>query len=335
MLEQWRNDLCRLLGQLQPTSTDTLLVNTGDDFAMLALAAALQRVSLPPLRIDVIFHFALYDPAQPDRAARLQQWGRQLRAALAALHPHHVHLHATTDSLAAQLREAQCGCEIRSIPYPTRPRGVVSTMAAPPWKVVLAGLPRAEKGRAAIADLLRGLEHPLRQGRLQVSMQMPARRWKSMVPRSLHGSYRRSLNGDTHGPLAVMVANLSTEAYHRWLDTADVGLFLYEPDRYVARCSGVLLEMLTRGVPVIVPDGCWLADQVRLAGGHGTIGLIYRNREEIPELIGQYANRQEQIRARSVEYAATIAARHHGRNTLLSMGLEQLPGSGQWLPAAA
>ncbi len=37
---------------------------------------------------------------------------------------------------------------------------------------------------------------------------------------------------------------------------------LYDPTRYYARCSGVLLEMLCAGVPVLVPAGGWLADQI-------------------------------------------------------------------------
>ena len=42
MLRQWAGDLTRLLAEIKPNSTDTLLINTGDDFAMLALAAALE-----------------------------------------------------------------------------------------------------------------------------------------------------------------------------------------------------------------------------------------------------------------------------------------------------
>lgn len=37
---------------------------------------------------------------------------------------------------------------------------------------------------------------------------------------------------------------------------------LYDGTRYYARCSGVLLEMLCAGVPVIVPGGSWLSEQI-------------------------------------------------------------------------
>ncbi len=323
MLRQWADDLCRLLTQLKPTPSDSLLVNTGDDFAMLALAAAMQRAKIPPIRIDVIFHFALYESGQTDQKDRMRHWRRQIHSSLAAMRPHRVHIHATTDSLAEQLRKTECGITINSIPYPTRKRVVAASAATAPWKAVLAGLPRAEKGRGAIAELLTGLEEPLlNSGRFRVSMQMPPERWQAMIPESLHRVYKQAIAGDPSGPLEVMTSNLSTRAYHDWLDTADLGLFLYDPHRYVARCSGVLLEMFARGIPVIVPDHCWLADQVRLAGGHRSVGFIYQDRREIPDLMRQFVQRRDEIQPRSIRYAATIAKRHDGRNTLLRMGIK-------------
>jgi hypothetical protein len=44
--------------------------------------------------------------------------------------------------------------------------------------------------------------------------------------------------------------------------SSDIGLLLYDSTRYYARCSGVLLEMLSAGVPVIVPGGCWVSEQI-------------------------------------------------------------------------
>ena len=299
MLDHWADDLAGLLQRLDPGPRDSLLINTGDDFAMLALAAAMQRCQLPPLRIDVILHFALCEKSQVDRKERLRQIGRQLRRAVGSLASHRVHLHATTPNLASQFRDTQCGLPIRSIPYPTRASGVHPTSPGGTLKAVLAGLPRAEKGKNAIVGLLADIEAPLlRTRRFRLSMQMPSKRWKAMIPPSLHADFQRAVDGVAGEPLEIMTNNLSTDQYHQWLDTADVGLFLYDPDRYVARCSGVLLEMLARGVPVIVPDGCWLADQVRIAGGHGSIGYIYRDRASIAQLLSRLADEYEAIAQR-------------------------------------
>ncbi len=100
MLRQWSDDLVHLLAEVRPTAADSILVNTGDDFALLALAHAMKRAELPPLRIDVLFHFALHESGQGDRVAKSRLVGRQIRAAMEALRPHQVHLHATTDALS-------------------------------------------------------------------------------------------------------------------------------------------------------------------------------------------------------------------------------------------
>ncbi len=329
MLRQWSNDFCELMEQLKPSSSDSLLINTGDDFVMLALVNAIHRLQLPPMRIDVIFHFALIEEQDDRRRERLKMIGRQLEKASNELKAHSLHFHATTDSLAAQLRETDSGLHIHSIPYPTRPRAIAVPSLESPIKAVLAGLPRAEKGREAICGLIDDIESTLlKPGRVRLSMQMPADKWQSMIPKSHHGRFQKALTDSsegtsTSGPFEVMTSNLSTDDYHRWLDSADLGLFLYDADRYVARCSGVLLEMMARGVPVIVPDRSWLADQVRLAGGHRSIGFIYQHRSEIPELIRQFLKHRKTIQTRSIGHAKVIMSRHSGENTLRAMGLNQ------------
>lgn len=323
MLGQWADDLSTLLTELRPTSSDRLIVNTGDDFVLLALAQAMQKAGVAPMRIDVLFHFALYEPGQADQASRTRLLSRQIRSAMEAMRPHEVHLHATTDSLAEQMRELESGYPIRSIPYPTRPCPLATGTSSEPLTAVIAGMPRAEKGKDAISALLSGIEESLvKAGRYRLSMQLPTDRWRSIVPQSLHRYSEDSMPGLSVRPLEIITCNLSTDAYHQWLSGADLGLFLYEPTRYVARCSGVLLEMMARGVPVIVPDHCWLASQVRLAGGHRSIGFIYQDREEIPDLMRQFAKHRDEIRQRARDYASVIAERHNGQNALLAMGVE-------------
>ncbi len=192
MLRQWSDDLARLLTELQPTSSDSLLINTGDDFALLALAAAMKKCGVDRMRIDVIFHFALYHSSQPDRKERLRQMGRQIRSAVTDLQAHDLHLHATTQNLANQLRETESGARFNAIPYPTRACQLATGSPGRPWKAVLAGLPRAEKGRGAIIELLTAMEPgALKQRHFRVSLQMPAQRWQAMIPVALHGAYQR------------------------------------------------------------------------------------------------------------------------------------------------
>jgi hypothetical protein len=56
---------------------------------------------------------------------------------------------------------------------------------------------------------------------------------------------------------------LDSNDYRELVRTSDIMLIPYDPGRYYARSSGVLVEALTAGIPVIVPGGSWMADQIQ------------------------------------------------------------------------
>jgi hypothetical protein len=67
---------------------------------------------------------------------------------------------------------------------------------------------------------------------------------------------------ETDAPIVAVKHPLPDGDYHELLRRSHVGLFLYDSQRYHSRCSGILVEMLSAGVPVIVPAGCWLSEQI-------------------------------------------------------------------------
>lgn len=334
MLDAWSRGFSQAVRQFDPAPGDSIVINTGGDFQILALADALESLSrdgvTTPLSIHVVFHFAVFGDSVTDRA---QAFGRQVNESVKRMHPHRVALHATTESLNQQL--AAVGISATAIPYPTRRRevkrvGWTADSGGTPPKILLAGMPRAEKGRGQIRSLLSAIERPfLRSGQFTWSMQLPKKRWQRMIPAAAMDLYRDaaervrddSAGGEVTagGVIEGVHGNLDSEHYHDWLDGADVGLFLYDPDRYVARCSGVLLEMMIRGVPVIVPDRCWLADQVRSV--QQPIGWVYQSTEEIPAILEQLPSQLDQVACHCRAHAQHVAEFHSGRNTLQQMGL--------------
>lgn len=326
MLAAWTRTFEKSVSRFQPSQDDRIVVNTGSDFQLIALARAVERLKNKglshPLHIHVVFHFAVFDRLP---GARAQAFGAQVRQALQTMSGHRIALHATTGALAEQL--ATVGLSATAIPYPTRCRAIKTTTTLPMerLKVVLAGIPRAEKGKDHIRSLLQEIEPVhLRSGRMSWSMQVPQKRWRRYVPESMNDLLQQQSSCDvaSSGPsLELMHGNLSVEAYHDWLDSAELGMFLYEPQRYVARCSGVLLEMMVRGVPVIVPDGCWLADQVRDASVDSPVGWIYSRPDQIPALLDRVANEIDGVRMSCRKHALRVAQRHGARNTLLQMGV--------------
>jgi glycosyltransferase involved in cell wall biosynthesis len=332
MVRQWSEDFQRLLEQWLPTKDDQIVVNTADDFVLLGLANALQQYGTgQPLDIKALFHFAVFESNNITRRARA--FGRQVNAAVAASRPHRVSLFATTESLAEQL--AAVGVDVKPVPYPTRWREPETQRSEEPLKILMAGMPRAEKGRDHVPKLLASICEPfLSRGQFQVSLQVRPKDWKRMIPRELHEAYRASVQADSMvndrlaanasmgaSPLEIVSSDLPGEEYHRWLGTADVGLFLYDPVRYVARCSGVLLEMMVAGVPIVVPANCWLDDQLELAGGDGSVGFRYQSIDQIPALLKRIRGDYAGLQKRASRYANVMAMRHTGANTLAPMGI--------------
>lgn len=179
-----------------------------------------------------------------------------------------LHCHATTLPLARQY--ASLGvlpCHRLDYAVTTSPPQVVeSADTAPhpgPLRFALAGGVRAEKGHSHLAQIVAELQrHPALASRCQFWVQ-------SKHALSLNGAevFDVSLEALREGrvpgdPLVVRIPHpLADVDYRRLFTQVDVGLFLHDPRRYLSRCSGVLVEMLAAGLPVIVPAGCWLADE--------------------------------------------------------------------------
>ncbi len=128
----------------------------------------------------------------------------------------------------------------------------------------MPGVWRAEKGADHWSQIVGDLKADyFATGRLQLALQT---RLPEDLPEPLRGlSAELASSGDASGPRTPVVHAawpLSPPDYLRLLADSDIGLLMYDPLPYNIRCSGVLVEMLSAGIPVVVPAGCWLADQI-------------------------------------------------------------------------
>ena len=328
MLAQWSSDFSQWLNDISATSADTIVINTADDFQLLALSRALQqRNTEAPHAVHVIFHFAITEADNHD--GRQHLFGSQINEVQDGLPASSLTYYATTPGLTRQLQ--QVGVRADCLPYPTRPREIVPANTDKydgRLNVLLGGWPRREKGVNSITRLLTELTTGgLASDQLRWSLQLPAKKWQRIVPTDLHHScdiLDSSLIGSPTGSSALIeliTSTIPSDVYQRWLDTADIGLFMYDPQRYQCRCSAVLLELMLRGIPVVVPDDCWLADKVRAAKTPHQVGLIYRDINEVPHLLIHIADNYLAFRKAAAANAPVIAAEHHPFNTLKKMGL--------------
>lgn len=255
---------------------DCIFVPTISEFDLLGLTRFfLRQPESARVAWHLQFHFDIFHGREPDYANQPEQMAllrRQFSSALAKLPDHQLHFYATTPQVAAQYNKLSLA-NFTPLPYPvsgalakaTPPASVPQDEPDGPLRITLAGAMRREKGKRALATVIDSLADLLHAGDVQIWLQSTGRKverflqpsWKSAV------EYHEQIPADPQKPMVALTDSLAREEYLRLISNADIGLFLYDSQRYHSRCSGVLVEMLAAGVPVVVPAGCWLSEQIQ------------------------------------------------------------------------
>lgn len=259
---------CARLFELESLSRDDqVFFATSSELDLAGLCAFLAG---SPVGLDcdwhLQFHFGVFEGREPDYPLQLSAAAAARRSFAGSLRRagrRRLHFYCTTEQLSVQYRSLGVA-PFDTLPYPVhelfRPPSV-ERHSGGPLRVACLGHSRREKGYGQLPQILGALWRDwFAPGRAQLVLQTrhsAARRALEALP--------ASLGADTAGARSALDFAgfpLPLADYAQLLCSADVGLMLYEPTRYYARCSGVLLEMLCAGVPVLVPAGGWLADQI-------------------------------------------------------------------------
>jgi hypothetical protein len=249
---------------------DRVFFPTLFDFDLLGLVRFLKDVPATK-HVDwhLQFQFDIFTGRPPQYAKQgetLSRFQSQFSAALAQIPDHRVHFYADTELLADQYNRLGVA-DFQVLPWPVNRRFREGSERGlnGPLRVTCPGTIRREKGKHEICRLVRALWADfLVPGKIQLLFQGRAKDLRRWFPKEALASASFSETGDTccQAPVVIVRHPLETDDYTRFIRNADVGLFLYDAQRYYARCSGILVEMLSAGVPVIVPAGCWLAEQI-------------------------------------------------------------------------
>ncbi len=270
MLRDHAEAIVQILREVQPTKDDIALFGTCDEFSGLAIPLAIKAVGLrETIDIHLLYHSNFVAKRQGDWA-RLPYQQKELKQQFSEItsgaKPHRIHCWATTEELADQLNLLTASRQFSGIDYPIRCN---TNMTEPscnkplPLRLMLGGAMRTEKGSRQIFGLLEQLwDSHLKPRNWQVVLQVSNRSAATILPRRLRGEVRFDDLDDRQAPILLIGNQLRASDYQKLITSADAGLFLYDPERYYARCSGVLVEMLASGIPVVVPAGSWLSRQI-------------------------------------------------------------------------
>jgi hypothetical protein len=223
------------------------------------------------------FHFNIFDGREPDYARqpeRLSRLKAHFHSTLARVPGHRLHFYNTSDILTRQYNRLGVA-PFGELAYPINEAFHQCRAPAPatgrPLRITCAGGVREEKGQAGLCGLVRELwPDCLAAGRAQLLVQAKSGRFTGRprfeipLPDAAAPRPQRTYlpHEECPDPVVYIRHPLGIDDYEELIRRADIGLLLYDSVRYYSRRAGILGELLAAGIPVVVPAGCWLAEQI-------------------------------------------------------------------------
>lgn len=252
----------RLFKQIRLNPEDHVFLATVTEFDLLGLTRYLADNAVAQVaKWHLQFHFGLYGNCPSAAAARSERWRavrRQFEFVLERLPHESVHFYNTTEELAAQYNDLNVA-QFRHMAYAVSPS--LETTAVPsdgPLRLTCAGAMRRDKKTRELRRVAQALRSDsFFDRKIQIVAQVPSRKRRRLgIPE------RAAADDRSNVPFLPHPHPLERADYYELIRRTDIGLFLHDNRRYSAQCSGVLHEMLAAGKPVLVPGGCWLANQI-------------------------------------------------------------------------
>ncbi len=217
-----------------------------------------------------------------------------------------VTFYTDTDELTEQ-HNAQSPIRFITAPIPFRHEKLKERSkprtALDPIHIVYLGDARPEKGYQHLPELLDALwmSH-VRPGKVKFTIQS-----NYNLPGGEPGIREARLRLEQYpsDKVRLLKEPLPPDVYYELLAEADIVVIPYQPDCYAVRSSGVLVESLAAGKPVVVPADTWMAKQV-----DESRASIYHSPGEIPDAVNRLLRNLDQFAEAAAQYQIIWRAKH-------------------------
>jgi hypothetical protein len=273
-LRSFQKDTLRLLDELRPGKGDIVFIPTLSAVDMMGLSEALKDREPGP-SWHLLFRRDIYPGRESDYDQ--QEWRVQgLRQSMAVsrekMQRHEVRFYTDTEELTRQYNRLGVG-EFRTVPIP-HTHAAVPKPAQSALRVIYVGDARREKGYHFIPRLIEDLwADYVATGRLTFHLQsnfnIPNGEPEAVIARQQLEHFAAKKPGSVE----LFTKPLTSAQYKDFVLSGDLNLLLYDANNYYARSSGILVESLSAGIPVVAPAGSWLARQFQPAVNayHGAV----------------------------------------------------------------
>ena len=272
------------------------------DLILLDLAA---RVDIPPKKVFMYFHWL-----------RLSQAKASLFRKVARRHPN-IEVLGPTETVVRGLRD--CGfSRAFVVPYPIS-SGRASMLSDEFSSLLYAGAARQDKGFGLIVDLVEMLSSSHDQTPIKVQTS----------PDHYHRHHKKTkedlerLRRIGYPWLEEYPETLSEKAYEGIFKGA-ICLQPYDREDFMDRISGVTLDSLSMGCPVIVPSGTWMAHTAqRFEAGIAVDDLSVKSLMEAVEVIRRNYSLYS---ARAIEAGTVLHKELSSDHLLVHLTADEPPG---------
>lgn len=261
-LRRFAADTAALFRRIPLAENDVVFIPTISVVEMMGLRLFLDRhPAIPPVSWHLLFRRDIYRGREADYA-RQDPWVtghgevfRRFQQGLAGRQ--RILFYTDTAELTAQYNRLGAAL-FHTVPIPhTRRSG--SPHDPPPLRLIYVGDARREKGfhllPHLVEELWSGYVAPGKIAfRLQSNYNVPQGEPEAVLARAQLETYPPEL-------VELLKKPLTSTQYQELLLSGDINLLLYDAENYYARSSGILVESLAAGMPVIVPAASWLARQ--------------------------------------------------------------------------
>ena len=283
-LRRFVSDTQRLLARIPLSEGDSVFLPTASAIELTGLAAYLGRSSVAAgaswhllFRRDIHRGPFAQDPKEEQSVEELR---RVLHNAVARLAGREVYFYTDTEELTAQYNHLGVAA-FRTLPIPHTHRPVERDSLQRPLRVVYSGDARREKGYHLLPHVIQDLwSDYVETGKVEFALQSNYN-VEGGEPEAVIS--RCQLEHFPSGPVRLFKEPLSSVDYQGLLLSGDIHLLLYDAANYYARSSGILVEALSVGVPVLVPAGTWLARQF--------LADYYDHQERLRDQLGRVASK--------------------------------------------
>lgn len=266
-LKSFRKDTERLLREANAQPGDIVFVPTLSAIELMGLAAMLQGKPAAA-SWHLLFRRDIFRGRESDYGGQGWRVGglrNSLQVSMAKLRGHDIRFYTDTDELTRQYNMLGA-VNFITAPIPHTHTPVPPGAPKKTLRLIYVGDARGEKGYHWIPRLVNDLwDDYVATGRisfhLQSNFNIPQGEPEAVIAKE----QLLQLAARKPGAIELIDRPMTSEQYKAFLLSGDINLLMYEATNYYARSSGILVESLSAGVPVLVPEGSWLARQFRTA----------------------------------------------------------------------